>query len=91
MKISSTLENIITLVTLAFPNKIVTPNEVAEYLGVSRRQAQNILNIMISLGYAKKVTRGKYYISSQPKKAISIIKGVLKLLHMIVERLEGGQ
>ena len=85
---TTTMENIITLTSLAFLESVTTAKDVAKYLGITTRQARTILSTMVQMGYAKKVGHGKYYVHDAPRKAIKVVKSVLYMLYKMIEAKE---
>jgi len=76
---TSTMENIIALVSLRFFNQYVTPKDVASFLKVSDRQAREILRRMIEKGLAEYTgSYGVYHITGLHEKSIEVIKILLE-------------
>jgi len=84
-KIRSTKYNIIRLVLLRFAGQKVTTRDIAEFLGITRRQAQTIINELVKLKAAEKETWGIYRIEFMDKKCWEVVLNILRYIGNYIE------
>jgi len=79
----ATLLNISVLVSLRFLGSFkFSTEEVAEFLGVSNRQARNILNYMESQGWIRKLSHKSWQpMDEMPEKAYGVLRHITEFIN----------
>jgi len=85
---TTTKENIAVLVSLRFFKRPTRLKEISLFLGVTTRQARNIMSWMCKRGMAKRITHGTYFIDHLPKKAKEVIHYTIDNLKDFINELE---
>jgi len=86
-----TKENILLLVCLRFAGRKTTAIKIAEFLGISRRHANVILNELIARDLARVEGKGIYYIKGVPKKGIEVISNILYYVSTLLTPKSEGE
>jgi len=81
----TTMENIITLVTLRFIGQSVNSKKIAEFLGITRRHANNIIRLLEKQDFAKRNKHGEIEIYGTTDKGLKVIANIMRYIADLVE------